>query len=168
MLENRNNISIETTRLILVKRMRTFLKSMKNKISFTRMALITAIPVLVVSANKLNAQVSYTTPGSVYSQNFDNLYVTVPTNNTTVAATTLPTGWSFVEAGANANTTLRNDNGSSGTGDTYLYGATSSNERAFGSYASGSLTSQYGLQLVNNSGATITSFAITYDGEQWK
>lgn len=111
--------------------------------------------------------VSYT--GGTYTQTFDNLFATVPANNTAVlGGTVLPNGWSFVEAGANANTSLRVDNGSSGTGDTYLYGATGSNERAFGSYASGSLTSQFGVQFTNNTGGTLTQFTLTYDGEQWK
>lgn len=67
-------------------------------------------------------QISYTTPGSSYTQTFDNLYTTVPANNTVEAATILPAGWIFTEAGTNSNTTFRNDNGSSGTGDTYLDG----------------------------------------------
>ncbi|GGD79624.1 hypothetical protein GCM10011514_49500 [Emticicia aquatilis] len=113
-------------------------------------------------------QISYSTRGSNYTQNFDNLYTTVPANNTTQAASVLPNGWIFTEAGTNANTTLRNDNGSSGTGDTYLDGATTSNERAFGSYASGSLTSQFGAFFTNNTGSTLTQFTLSYVGEQWK
>lgn len=127
------------------------------------------LSLLVLAGFGMQAQtISYASAGSNYTQNFDNLYGTVPANNTTVAATTLPNGWSFVEAGTNANTTLRNDNGSSGTGDTYLDGATNSNERAIGSYASGSLTSQYGATFTNNTGVTLTQFTLTYTGEQWK
>lgn len=146
---------------------------MKNKPSLfqtsaARAALMVTAPWLVVAAGKLNAQVSYPTQGSLYSQNFDGLFSVVPTNNTITAGAILPAGWSFLEAGANANTTLRVDPGTQGTGDTYLFGATASNERAFGSYASGSLSNQFGIQLINNSGSTINSFTITYDGEQWK
>src|SRR5262245_14589685 len=111
------------------------LKLPLTRIFFARVALVATINLLVMSADNLNAQFSYTTAGSTYSQNFDNLFGTVPANNTTTAASTLPTGWGFVESNANANLTLRVDNGSSGTGDTFLYGATSSNERAFGSFA---------------------------------
>ncbi len=115
-----------------------------------------------------NAQISYATAGSNYTQNFDNLLTpSVPANNTAVASV-LPTGWSFVEAGANANTTFRVDNGSSSTGDTFFDGATSSNERSLGSYASGSLTSQYGVVFTNSTGATLTSFTLSYTGEQWR
>ena len=110
---------------------------------------------------------SYT--GGNYSQNFDNLFTTVPTTNgTTQASSILPDGWTFVEAGSALNTTLRVDNGSSGTGDTFLYGATGSNERALGSFASGSLTSIFGLEIVNNTGNTLTQFTLSYTGEQWK
>lgn len=144
-------------------------KSLESDLNcLIRSVAIVGLLLLTASAVQVNAQVSYTTPGSTYTQNFDDLLSPVPANNTATAASVLPLGWGFIEAGANANTTLRVDNGSSGTGDTYFYGATSSNERAFGSYASGSLTSQFGLQLVNNSGGTITSFTVTYDGEQWK
>lgn len=120
-------------------------------------------------ASVAHSQVLYTTFGGTYSQNFDNLFVTVPANNTTTTTSAiLPTGWSNVEAGTNANTSIRVDNGSSGTGDSYLYGATNSNERAFGAYSSGSMQVQFGLQITNNTGATLTQFTLTYDGEQWK
>ncbi len=114
------------------------------------------------------AQISYSTSGSVYTQNFDNLLTTVPANNSTTANTVLPSGFTVVEAGSNANTTIRVDNGSSGTGDSFLYGATNSNERALGSFSSGSLTSIFGAQFVNNTGTTLTQFTLTYTGEQWK
>ena len=123
---------------------------------------------LMFNITQSYGQISYATAGSNYTQNFNNLYGTVPADNTTQAATILPSGWLFTEAGANANTTLRNDNGSSGTGDTYFDGTTASNERAFGSYASGSLTSQFGAVFTNSTGGTLTQFTLTYTGEQWK
>ena len=106
--------------------------------------------------------------GGAYTQDFDGLLSPVPADNTAVAATVLPAGWGFLESGSNANTTLRVDNGGGTTGETMLYGTTASNERAFGSFATGSLTSNFGLQLVNNTGQTITSFTLKYVGEQWK
>ncbi|BCM92545.1 hypothetical protein IAD21_04427 [Abditibacteriota bacterium] len=112
--------------------------------------------------------IPYNTSGSTYTQDFNNLFTTVPANNTAVAATVLPPGFGFVESGTNANTTIRVDNGSSGTGDTYLFGATSSNERALGAYASGSLTSIFGAAFVNTSGTTLTSFTLSCTSEQWK
>ena len=134
----------------------------------TALALV-ALCFMSVLTNQVVAQVAYSTQGSTYSQNFDNLFGSVPANNTTTAqATILPTGWAVSETQANADANIRVDNGSSGTGDSYLDGATGSNERALGSYASGSMAVQFGVQLLNNSGTTITSFTVTYDGEQWK
>jgi predicted extracellular nuclease len=107
--------------------------------------------------------------GGTYSQNFDNLFTTVPANNTaTVAATTLPTGWTFIESDTNANTFLRVHTGAVTTGDTILFGATGSNERALGSFASGSLTSIFGLEIVNNTGNILTQFTLSYIGEWWR
>lgn len=114
------------------------------------------------------SQVSYSSAGTNYTQNFDNLYSTVPSNNSVQGASVLPMGWAFSESGSNANATFRNDNGSSATGDTYLDGATGSNERAIGSFASGSLTSQFGVSFTNNTGVTLNQFSLSYTGEQWK
>jgi hypothetical protein len=80
----------------------------------------------------------------------------------------LPTGWEFVESGSNANTDLRVHTGATSTGDTHLFGATGSNERAFGSFASGSLQSQFGAQFMNNTGVRLDQFTLSYIGEQWK
>jgi uncharacterized repeat protein (TIGR02543 family) len=147
-------------------------RNITNKLSLAERLIIKMkfllIPILLLVVGNVLGQVTYSTANSNYTQNFDNLYGTVPANNTTQASTILPTGWIFTEAGTNANTTLRNDNGSSGTGDTYLDGATSSNERSFGSYASGSLTSQLGVFFKNTTGSTLTQFTLTYTGEQWK
>ncbi len=124
---------------------------------------------LAIELLELRTMLSATTyNGGTYTQDFDNLFSTVPKDDSTASATVLPAGWGFLESGSNANTSLRVDNGSSTTGDTFLYGSTGSNERAFGSFATGSLTSNYGLQLVNNTGQTITSFTLKYTGEQWK
>ncbi|MDB9449912.1 ExeM/NucH family extracellular endonuclease, partial [Dolichospermum circinale] len=107
--------------------------------------------------------------GGTHSQNFDNLFTTVPADNiATVAATTLPTGWTFIESDPNANTFLRVHTGAVTTGDTILFGATGSNERALGSFASGSLTSIFGLELVNNTGNILTQFTLSYIGEWWR
>lgn len=125
------------------------------------------LSILTVAAISAHAQILYTS--GTYTQDFDNLFVTVPANNTTVTtASTLPSGWSVTESLANANTSTRVDNGSSGTGDSYLYGATNSNERALGGYSSGSMSVIFGAQIVNNTGSTLTSFTLTFDGEQWK
>ncbi|RZJ65199.1 MAG: hypothetical protein EOO50_14630, partial [Flavobacterium sp.] len=133
------------------------------------MGLFTLLVALLVLSTG-NAQISYSSAASDYTQNFNDLLSPVPSNGTLIAPSVLPGGWQFVEAGANANgsANLRVDNGTSSTGDTFFYGATSSNERALGSYASGSLTSQYGAVFTNDTGAPLTQFTLTYTGEQWR
>ncbi len=103
-----------------------------------------------------------------YTQNFDNLFEAVPGNNVTAAATVLPTGWGFAEAGTNADTLLRIHNGGGSSGDTYLFGATNSNERAFGGIQSGSLVPTIGVEFVNQDSSAIASVDISYIGEQWR
>jgi hypothetical protein len=107
------------------------------------------------------AQVSLTTPGSPYLQDFNTLA-------SSGTSSTLPTGWVLSESGTNANTTYTADNGAGTSGETYSYGATSAAERAFGGLQSGSLIPTIGASFTNNTGATITSLAISYMGEEWR
>ncbi len=144
---------------------------MKQKQGFySNISLFLFLSIFLTTGHLLNAQVLYSTPGSNYFQYFDSIYAagSVPANNTTVAGTVLPSGWIFLEAGSNANTTLRVDNGSSSSGDTYLDGPTSSIDRALGGFSSGSLTTHFGVKIVNTTGATLTQFSLTYRGEQWR
>lgn len=96
-----------------------------------------------------------------YTQNFDSL-VNSGTSSTT------PTGWELAETGTNANTTYTASVGSSSTGDTFSYGSLSATDRALGGLQSGSLAPRFGSVYVNNTGATITSLALSYTGEQWR
>ncbi len=102
-----------------------------------------------------------TTLGSAYTQDFNTL-----ANSGT--SSTLPTGWLFSESGSNQNTTYAADNGSANSGNTYSYGTTSASDRAFGGLQSGSLNPIIGANFLNNTGATITSLAISYTGEEWR
>jgi hypothetical protein len=79
-----------------------------------------------------------------------------------------PTGFGFVEAGTNANTTYTAGTGNSNAGDTYSFGAASNTERAFGGLQSGTLIPTIGASLTNNTGGTITSLDVSYTGEQWR
>lgn len=103
---------------------------------------------------------------STASENFDSL--TSTTGVTT--ATSLPTGWYFVETGSSVrnNNAYAVDNGASNSGDTFSLGAVSASERALGMLKSSSLTSTIGAQLVNNTGDVLSSILITYTGEQWR
>ncbi len=105
--------------------------------------------------------VSLTALGTSACENFNALA-------STGTSSTTPNGWTFSESGTSANTTYTAGTGSSTTGDTYSFGATSSSERAFGELTTGSLNSTIGASFTNNTGQTITSLAISYTGEQWR
>ncbi|MCX6317539.1 MAG: Ig-like domain-containing protein [Bacteroidetes bacterium] len=107
------------------------------------------------------AQVSITSTTTPYTQNFNTLI-------TTGTSSVLPTGWRLLETGTNANTTLAADAGSTATGNTYSYGTGTATDRAFGGLLSGSLVPTLGVQITNNTGATITSLSISYTGEEWR
>lgn len=104
-------------------------------------------------------QVSLTTIGSPYTQDFNTL---VNTGTSSV----LPTGWSLNEVGGNA--TYAAGNGSDNTGNTYSFGATGTAERALGGLLSGSVTPSFGASFTNNTGSIITSIDLAYIGEQWR
>jgi hypothetical protein len=144
---------------------------MKQKQGFySKISLFLFLSIFLSTGHLLNAQVLYSTPGSNYIQYFDSIYAagSVPANNTVVAGSVLPSGWLFLEALSNANTTLRVHNGTGSTGDTYLAGPTSSIDRALGGLSSGSLTTHFGVKIVNTTGTTLSQFTLTYRGEQWK
>ncbi|MBD2721906.1 beta strand repeat-containing protein [Hymenobacter armeniacus] len=85
----------------------------------------------------------------------------------TASKTTLPTGFDFFEAGGDTNYSA--GTGSSNVGDTYSFGSTAvPTDRALGTVLSGSVTSRFGAQYVNNTGQTITSLGISYTGEEWR
>lgn len=81
---------------------------------------VAAMFVLAMPATA-NAAVNLTT--LAYTQDFNSLA-------NTGTSSTLPLGWSILEAGANANTTYAAGTGSINTGNTYSFGAAGSTERA--------------------------------------
>jgi hypothetical protein len=105
--------------------------------------------------------VSLTTLGAPVCENFDTLA------NTGTSSTT-PPGWTFSEAGANADTTYAAGTGSLSTGNTYSFGSTGSTDRAFGGLRSSSLVPTIGASFTNNTGQTIISILIAYTGEEWR
>lgn len=111
----------------------------------------------------LNAQVSLTTINSSYTENFNSLASTATTND----ISTVPAGWTFLEVGANANTTYAAGTGSSNTGNTFSFGIDAA-DRSFGGVLSGSLTPTVGASFTNNTGTTINELHIIYRGEQWR
>lgn len=123
--------------------------------------LLPAALLCLLAAVATRAQVVITSTTTPYTQNFNTLI-------TSGTSSTLPTGWRLLETGTNANTTLAADAGSSSTGNTYSYGTGTNTDRAFGALLSGSLVPTLGVQITNNTGATITSLNVSYTGEQWR
>lgn len=107
------------------------------------------------------AQISIPSVGTPVTQNFDGLAVSG-------TSSTVPSGWAFSEAGANANSIYTAGTGSSNAGDSYSFGSAASTERAFGGLQSGNLVPTIGASFVNNTGTVINGLAISYKGEQWR
>ncbi len=112
------------------------------------------------------AQVSLTTLGTPYTQNFDTLPATG--SATWTSNTTIP-GWYHARTGT--GTTVVANDGASNAGNLYSYGTGTTTERALGSLGSGNAAAGnmfWGVRLQNNTGSTITSLNISYTGEQWR
>jgi len=124
----------------------------------------------------LGAQQSFT--GTSYQQNFDGLpssgtFALVGSGPHALSAAPINasgmTGWSLAKyTGSGTNAAFLVGTGSANNGAAYSYGSASSSDRALGSVGSGSVSSRFGLVLVNDSGSAITSFTVSYTGEQWR
>lgn len=117
----------------------------------------------------ISAQYSLTI--ATYSQGFNGLGTATSAGVTggdlNIVSGTL-NGWYFSEALANQNTTITTGTGSSATGDTYNFGAAAGADRTLGGLRSGTLNPTIGFYFTNNTGSTINSLAITYNGETWR
>jgi hypothetical protein len=142
--------------------------------------------------------VSYSTPGSTYSQNFDSLPNTpenaslgnspigwTDDNASPGAGNFSILGWSLyyptatTEGGFNGHQRFRNSGAPGNTGSFYSFGASSTTERALGDIGANTLApdGQTGndagniyiaLRISNNTGQTLDSFTLSYTGEQWR
>jgi hypothetical protein len=121
---------------------------------------------ILMAARPAFAQVSLTTVGVPYTQNFNTLLASGSatwTNNSTIP------GWFHARTGT--GTTIVANDGSSNAGNLYSYGTGTATDRAFGSNGSGNAAIGnmfWGVRLQNNTGATITSLDVSYTGEQWR
>lgn len=107
------------------------------------------------------SQVSITSAGTAYLQDFNGLASSGTSNTWTDNATVA--GWY-----ANRTVYLA-DAGGSTTGGLFSYGSAASTERALGTLTSGGApTVQFGVRLVNNTGAAVASFNLAFVGEQWR
>lgn len=100
---------------------------------------------------------------AVHTQDFDAL----PASGS-AELSTLPDGWSAVETGSNANTSLAADSGNANAGNTYSYGSPGSTDRALGLLASGSLVGRIEFRIVNGTGKSVDSVHVRFSAEQWR
>jgi hypothetical protein len=156
----------------------------------------TAITLLTGIANHSLASVLYSTAGSIYSENFNGLPTDMPSNAS--IQTLYPNGWQDdattvvgdhisvpgwylwhpidpggSERGTNGHQRVRVGPGAN-TGGFWLFGATASDpEKALGSLGSTTVAANndnmfIATRLTNNTGVTLDTFTVTYDGEEWR
>lgn len=107
----------------------------------------------------LNAQVSITTLGSAYNQNFDGL-VTTGTGS-------IVSGWEISEPTLDGS--IDANNGGTSSAGIYSFGSGTNSDRSLGSITSTSSQPMIiGAQFANGTGVNISSISIQYTGEQWR
>lgn len=147
----------------------------KLGISFVAFAALT----LATSAEA--APLSYS--GGTYAQNFDGLPTNVsnasqvvsgkgPHEFTAVTGASGLTGWQFGNlGGSSSNTEFRSHDGSLGgsSGRGVLsHGTDGATDRALGIQVTSNQIPSYGLVLTNDLAYALTSFTLSYMGEQWR
>ncbi|HKG45457.1 MAG TPA: lamin tail domain-containing protein [Pyrinomonadaceae bacterium] len=155
---------LHTTRSI-----RALVAKLNNVPAFISLLALFSVSFIAISfiawpSSALTNNGSITTVESPLTENFDTLASTgtglVWADNTTIA------GW------YSSRVTYNTGTGSSNTGALYSFGVAGTNpvtDRALGSVGSGGTgTILYGVRFVNNTGNTITSLDINYNGEQWR
>ncbi|MBX3426158.1 MAG: hypothetical protein KF688_10800 [Pirellulales bacterium] len=120
----------------------------------------------VLATPRADATLSYDTTLSTYTQNFNTLAST----GTTVAWTNDTTldGWYLFNSSNAAITQYTVGTGSSNAGAFYSFGSASAQDRALGGVGSGSLSGYIAIGLTNDTSATLFSFTVGFDGEQWR
>lgn len=108
-------------------------------------------------------QISITTIGSPYKENFDSMGA---------SGTTFVTGWTAIRAAGSGTVgqtlTMVSDNGGANSGNVYNLGASVTPERAFGTLASGTTIPAFGASFINTTGSTISAVSISAVMEQWR
>jgi hypothetical protein len=139
-----------------------------------------SIALALIAAATLPAQASILigAPGATYSQNFDTL-ATTGSSNAWLNDSTLA-GWSLFRQPlpATALTTYAADTGGSNAGAFKSFGSSAATDRAlggvgsggayFGSPLSNTVAGWIALAVTNGTGAALTGFKLTFDGEQWR
>jgi hypothetical protein len=164
--------------------------------TFRAKSLALAVSLTAAFSQQAQAAIIYSAPGTLYSENFDSL-PTQTTNNAALQPSPYVEGWrddtttdlshvsvpgwylyhglmpTGAEIGANGHQRFRIGSGQN-TGAFWGFGSDASDpEKALGSIGSNTVqpnnTSMYvALRLTNMTGATLNSFTLAYDGEQWR
>lgn len=128
----------------------------------------------LLCVSQVQAAISLTGSAPTYSQDFNSLSSTSWTNDST-----LP-GWSLFRQPASAPvaiTSITLGTGSSNAGAFYSFstgdgdyalGGVGSGGNYFGSPSSNSIAGWIAVALTNDTGSSIDSFTVKYDGEQWR
>ncbi|MEQ1905661.1 MAG: PEP-CTERM sorting domain-containing protein [Pirellulaceae bacterium] len=117
---------------------------------------------LVVIASSASADIAFNTNGQVYNQDFDTLNAINNSVNAWADDSSIP-GWYTNQISYIAST------GSSTAASIYSFGPAGQPDRAIGSITTAPAgTNLIGVGFVNNTGATMTRFQVTFDGEQWR
>ncbi len=123
---------------------------------------VVAVVLLLVGSVEVGLGQTNISAGGTYTQNFDGLSTTSATwaDNSTLA------GWYTT-----SSTTLPISTGTTASGSTLNLGIAGTNaltDRAIGCLQSGGTAQRFGLRLKNNGVSSITSFSISFNGEQWR
>ncbi len=126
--------------------------------------LIILTTLLFSAGNRAFSQAFTFAPGQLsYSENFDGMGAT---------GTTYLTGWTAIRFSGTGTVgavlAMVAGDGSGNSGNVYNVGTAGSDERAFGSLASGSTVPQMGASYLNNTGASIIQLDLTGVMEQWR
>lgn len=111
--------------------------------------------------------ISYATPGSTVTENFNSLSSTATTawaNNSTIPS------WFASSGGATVADYYVTNGGNPNAGRLLSLGSTGSSDRALGSQSADSGSSQHAIavELQNTSTAVLNMFTVTYTGEVWR
>lgn len=129
--------------------------------------LISSLALLGLGAVSASAQLTISTAGQSYSQNFDSLESTDGQSATFVDNSTI-LGWyaNSEEMDTNFDEYFGSDGSETG-GEVYSYGSNS--DRAFGYVGSGGNDfTNFAVRIVNGTGSEISDFSLSYTGEQWR
>ena len=122
------------------------------------------------------AVISYTS--GTYAQNFDGLPASgtfsIPNSDIPVDITQDPidavnlTGWQFTQSAGTPPGNFAANDGSVGFAGAYSFGTAGASDRALGAQSFVGNAYRFGAVFENDSGQTLTSFTISFAGEQWR